>query len=197
MSSSKDHNSGVDQAAKGGPKTAVGKARSSANAIKHGVLALRVLSDESHAHLRELATGIMEELEPVGMVEALLVERIVWTLWRLRRVARAETLLLVAPEVADGGAADVRVSWVDVGDDGESESALPALSEEQQRRRQQQAEEQALRRYATDVGVLSRYETSLERSLFKTLTELRWLQDHRQEKEGGQQKRKPGLPLAG
>ena len=75
-----------------GPRTPEGKDRASNNAVKHGLLSQDVLiPGEDGAALRELSERLQEELEPVGELEDMLVDRIVAAYWRLRRVGRVET----------------------------------------------------------------------------------------------------------
>src|SRR5437016_5636862 len=75
-----------------GPKTAQGKAISSANAIKWGLFSQRVLlSDENQKELDLLVNKLHEELHPVGEVEGLWVDLITTNIWRLARVMKIET----------------------------------------------------------------------------------------------------------
>ena len=64
-----------------GPVTAEGKARSSRNALKHGLAALEhfVLEDEAPSELEELAARLMAEIDPESEIEARLVSA-----WRSR-----------------------------------------------------------------------------------------------------------------
>src|SRR6266404_4790170 len=79
-----------------GPRTAAGKAASRMNAVKHGILSgmvvVRGLRIQEHEEEYEaLRKRCFESLAPVGPVEEILVERVVMTQWRLRRVVLAET----------------------------------------------------------------------------------------------------------
>ncbi|BAK75883.1 hypothetical protein NH8B_1051 [Pseudogulbenkiania sp. NH8B] len=75
-----------------GPKTQQGKAQSSANACKHGVLSRRLfLEDESPAEYQLLLDGLQASLSPVGTLELMLVEKIAICYWRQQRLIRAET----------------------------------------------------------------------------------------------------------
>ena len=74
-----------------GPRTPAGKALSSLNALKHGVLSGEVLlPSEEKTTLEELRQRIRIELRPVGELERFLVDRIVANAWRLRRLLAAE-----------------------------------------------------------------------------------------------------------
>jgi hypothetical protein len=76
----------------GGPVTEVGKAVSSRNATRHGIMAMVPVipgmeqEEEWEAHRAD----IVDNLSPVGHLEELLADRIALQLWRLRRVARYE-----------------------------------------------------------------------------------------------------------
>ena len=78
-----------------GPRTPSGKATVAQNARKHGLLARAVLLPDDGATatraLAALATSLHTELKPHGPVEHALVDRIVASLWRLRRAAHVES----------------------------------------------------------------------------------------------------------
>lgn len=79
-----------------GPKTLEGRAASRMNALKHGLLSQEVLissphRQESEAELFALHDWFKAELQPMGPIETLLVDQIVTTHWRLRRVLAAES----------------------------------------------------------------------------------------------------------
>src|ERR687890_2032351 len=74
-----------------GPKTPDGKALARLNATKHGLLSQEILlPGEDEDALKELAERLWAELQPVGEMESLLVERIIDATWRLRRLSRVE-----------------------------------------------------------------------------------------------------------
>jgi len=74
-----------------GPKTPQGKAAVRNKAIKHGLLSQEVLlPNEDGAALRELGERLRDELQPVGDLENLLVDRIIAAHWRLRRLGRCK-----------------------------------------------------------------------------------------------------------
>ena len=78
-----------------GPTTAQGKARSRRNALKHGLLAEEVLitdgdGAETRADFDSLLADLHEELQPHGVIEEMLVERVATCYWRLRRAQRYE-----------------------------------------------------------------------------------------------------------
>ncbi len=75
-----------------GPRTAEGKARVAANALKHGLVSeLRILPGLEDAgqwqyHLEQT----LQDMAPEGHLECLLAERIALLLWRMRRAAKYE-----------------------------------------------------------------------------------------------------------
>lgn len=74
-----------------GPQSEEGKAASSRNALKHGVLSTRAVSEyEDGDEYQALLNQLVEELEPVSIIECTLVERIANLLWREKRLAAAE-----------------------------------------------------------------------------------------------------------
>lgn len=75
-----------------GPKTPRGKAKSSRNAVKHGLCSLSpvVAPFEREDDWEAFRTGILESLSPVGQLETELAERVAFHSWRLRRIARYE-----------------------------------------------------------------------------------------------------------
>ena len=74
-----------------GPKTPEGKAAVRLNALKHGLLSQEILlPEEDEEVLQELGESLRAELQPVGELENLLVDRIVIAYWKLRRLDRVE-----------------------------------------------------------------------------------------------------------
>ncbi len=80
-----------------GPRTAEGKERASQNAIKHGLLAREAVSQgEDPAEFEVHREGMLQELAPAGVVEAMLAERVVGLSWRLLRAERLQTAAFAA-----------------------------------------------------------------------------------------------------
>jgi hypothetical protein len=142
-----------------GPKTPEGKAGVRYNAQKHGLLAKEILlPEENEEALRELDERLRAELRPEGEMEDLLVEQIVATQWRLRRLRRVETGVF---DWELYGAHSDTHPWTHP---GTTETTMLGLS---------------FIRDANDTNAfskLSRYETAIERSLYKALHELQRLQ---------------------
>lgn len=75
-----------------GAKTPAGKLAVSGNAIKHGILSSRILlGGEDAALFGQLRDEMELSLRPVGMLEAVLVEKIAAAIWKQRRLVEAET----------------------------------------------------------------------------------------------------------
>src|SRR5262245_10622479 len=76
-----------------GPKTPDGKARSSRNALQHGLACAHPVIPglERVEDWEDFRKGILESLASVGALEEALAERVALCSWRLQRVARYET----------------------------------------------------------------------------------------------------------
>jgi hypothetical protein len=87
-----------------GPKTPEGKARSSRNALKHGLRAVRyvVLPDEDPGEFAALEEALEDELAPEGALQRILVGRIARAAWRLDRAERIEVQLFEERRIPGG-----------------------------------------------------------------------------------------------
>ncbi len=75
-----------------GPKSADGKVVVSQNARTHGLLSRNLIFEgESQEEFSELMSLLVDEFQPVGLVEHALVERVGIALWRQRRLVQAES----------------------------------------------------------------------------------------------------------
>ena len=91
VAQSNGHDTGIATKATG-PKTEVGKERSSRNAIKHGIFSQAILlKGEPRADFDSLRSALWESLRPVGRLEELLVDKLASLSWRYRRCLMAET----------------------------------------------------------------------------------------------------------
>jgi hypothetical protein len=181
-----------------GPRTPEGKAAVRLNALKHGLLSEEVLlPGEDEAVLRELAESLRAQVQPVGELETLLVDRITSLLWRLRRLGRVEAGIFaweLYGELAERAEREARAqestmasmliaSHTSVTDKRRHREALQRAEE---MRVKQDAETATLgRTFVRDAEIanafskLSRYETTMERGLYKALHELQRLQTDR------------------
>lgn len=74
-----------------GPVSVSGKSRSSMNAVRHGALSDKVLlQGESRPDFDALLRELALDLQPVGAIENILVEKMAAILWRSRRLHGAE-----------------------------------------------------------------------------------------------------------
>jgi hypothetical protein len=177
-----------------GPKTQEGKAVVRLNALRHGLLTRDVvLPGEDADAFEDLLNQVRAGLSPVGPIEELLVDRAVNTMWRLGRLARAETALfdwrvrvLKVNQLADQvGSYEVTfpVFPPDITDKAAHTEATEALARAKHERDQDKLflgrALDADAKEGDTLGKLGRYQRSLERSLFRTLDELRQLQDQR------------------
>jgi len=134
----------------GGVKTIEGKAVSKYNALKHGLLSKEViLADEDKNKLQELSEGLNEALKPQGELEAVLADRIVANLWRLKRCMKIEKSSM------EYNKRDMRM------DLGMGQEELGKIAD-------------MISGSRTDK--ILRYETTIERGIFKSLHELQRLQ---------------------
>jgi len=147
----------------GGVKTDEGKAVSKYNAIKHGLLSKEVLLEgEDEGTLIEMGKRLRAELEPQTELELVLVDRITANVWRLKRVMQMER------EMMDNSRKNT------------FSDSLQKLG-------------QTLTHYDiahNDIyGKLIRYESSIERGIYKALHELQRIQSARMGE-------KPPAPIA-
>lgn len=146
----------------GGIKTEEGKAISRYNAIKHGILSQEVLLEgEDEKTLVELGKRLRSELEPKSELELVLVDRITANVWRLRRVMQIEREIMT-DQKEDAFSDDIK-------NIGQAVSIDLANRD--------------------TYGKLMRYETAIEKGIYKALHELQRIQASR---AGGN----PPLPIA-
>ena len=139
-----------------GPKSVLGKAASSRNATRHGVLSARpVLPDEDPVELELLTQRLTDAYAPEGPTEELLLAEIVGTTWRLRRVELVEASLF-----ALGGSQPV----VEALRQGGEASAVTGAAWASQ---------------SANFSVLGRYEITLSNRLRRALKDLERLQAER------------------
>lgn len=132
-----------------GPKTEEGKAVSKLNALKHGLLSEKVLLEgENEESLIELGKRLRQEFNPASELEVIMVDRITANTWRLRRVMQVEKEMVESD--CSGGRFGSSLS------------------------QKNQGEAFASNRDSYDK--LVRYETSIERGIYKALHELQRIQ---------------------
>ena len=183
-----------------GPKTPEGKAAIRLNALRHGLLSREtLLPGEDEEALLELGERLRDELQPVGELENLLVDRIIASYWRLRRLGRVEAGIFAwehSEELAERAEREAHGYESDEVDAlgralimiTDVERREEALSRARRMRSEQEDETATLgRTFARDAdranafSKLSRYETAIERLLYRALHEL----ERRQAARGG------------
>jgi hypothetical protein len=176
-----------------GPKTPEGKAAIHRNALKHGLLSQEVLlPGDDEAALKELSGTLRDELQPVGELENMLVERIIAANWRLRRLGRVEAGIFTRElyrELAERARQEAHsykrsiLDEIGAGEITDKQKHKEAISKAEEMEAKQDTETATLGRTfirdaseANAFSKLSRYETTIERSLYKALHELQDLQ---------------------
>ena len=194
-----------------GPTSDAGKVAVRLNATRHGLLSSApIMAGESEEEFNALRAQLQSEVEPVGILETQLCERMAGTIWRLRRLSHIEAGILTGNAAgAFAEAADAIARTHTRREEGQS-AALAQMNEEWEGRTVIENEEghsdatdaakdaravlwsvpallgAAYRSDASGADALtklSRYETTLERSLYRAGDELRRLQDARRERE--------------
>lgn len=75
-----------------GAKTPEGKAVVAGNALKHGLLSTKLILDgEARGDYQALLSGLLASLNPAGMLEQVLVEKVAVALWKQKRLVTAES----------------------------------------------------------------------------------------------------------
>jgi hypothetical protein len=195
-----------------GPKTSEGKRAVRLNGMRHGLLARDiVLPGEREDEFEDFRNAIHADFSPSGPVETFLVDRVVNTLWRLRRVEKVESAILfwrlseIRINQLDAEVRSHERVTVTAGDERplplwgpqyETTIVNPSVHAAAQRKVANAREERDRtmpplgRVFDIDLteevlSKLSRYETTIERYLYRSLHELQRLQASRQGKTVG------------
>lgn len=148
-----------------GPRTELGRRISSMNALKHGLTAQQVtVFDETAEEFHAFHAELMTALRPEGAFEVNLAERVILCAWRLRRVYWIETGLFCK----------TRKSWSNGDAVATNDIEIVFLR---------------LASQDDELAKLTRYETSLERSVQRALKAL--------ERRQAQRKGAPGELVPG
>jgi len=176
-----------------GPRTPAGKASSSGNSLRHGLLSARVLIEgEDLDEFEAFGAEIRDKLQPEGPLEQELVERIIVSAWRLWRIAAIEAGIL-GWQGHRRAAQLARKEAVDIEYLSRADAPLSERSCRMKDRPYHQACEREMeaannlrsgvvalgRSFADEIAsmsVLARYETTIDRALYRALHELQRLQ---------------------
>ena len=79
-----------------GPRTPAGKARSSLNALRHGILAKAAFNvviegEERRAEFEAIVAGLAQEYQPRTITEYMMVQQLAGCYWKLAKVWTFET----------------------------------------------------------------------------------------------------------
>ena len=111
-----------------GPRTAGGKARSSLNAVAHGIRAVApVLPGEDASQWEAYRAGVVAELRACGTLEIELAGRVAAISWRLRRVVAFEVAAAMMPPPPP---MDAQTAFDPFGHVGPKPRTLHAVAEE-------------------------------------------------------------------
>lgn len=143
----------------GGPRTEVGKARSSQNARKHGILSDKayLLQNENPAEWEHLKALCYQKFQPRDEFEQRLVDKIACAQWRMDRLIATETAIVV--HKMDDQEEHIRETYLEVDEPARTALAIQALADR-----------------SNVLQLLQRYESHLERSYnrcIKALMDLR------------------------
>lgn len=135
-----------------GPKTQSGKARSSLNAVKHGLLSSKWLSPEEHQSLATLIADLETEYRPDTATQRIMIERIAMSMTKLRRLHELENAIYAKAQQDSEELMNKRfVQYAGMDKDLIKASAMPPVPQ---------------------LTLLARYQTSLDRQISKAIGEL-------------------------
>ncbi len=177
-----------------GPRTAAGKLTSSKNAAKHGLLSRDVvLPNEDAEEFAKFCADLRDQLSPVGHLEQILVDKIAVSAWRLGRIHRIEASVFayhmssLRGDQARTEANTCRSTLEElmikqtVIDELRHEQSLSKAAEADSARDNELLGGAFIRgtEGSDSFSKLSRYETAIERGLFRAMHELQRLQTAR------------------
>jgi hypothetical protein len=141
-----------------GPVTPEGKARSSRNAIKHGLNSrVVVLPHEDRASFEHLRTSYLDRFQPANQPEADLVETMASARWRLNRLVAIETKLFEKEMVLRD--AEISEQFMEIDGEGKLACVFERCANE-----------------GKSLAMLMRYEGQLNRTYDRAFKQLQILQ---------------------
>lgn len=154
-----NHNEVQNSMNLGGPKTPKGKSVSKFNAITHGILRNSITEYEQEFYLNILE-DLEEEFYPQGIIEQIIIERIALCYIKLARLQKAETEYVKE-----------RLNPRHVGLD------LEFMTQTNENGYEAKLSDSAIEKL---YNIYSRYETTIENRLFRSIHELERIQRLRQ-----------------
>ena len=179
------------------------------NALKHGLCAQQiVIAGEDPEEYETRLRGLKVDLDPQGFIEEQFVERVACCLWRLRRSSAIEAAIFTYQQcdrewdLARDRVRELEWNWP-TNDGYVIDANYEETDEEKEHLKEYEAAQEAkqeawdeLRAPKAVLGesfqeldkwldVLFRYETAIERSLFRAMHELERLQAERKAGDGG------------
>jgi hypothetical protein len=158
-----------------GPKTQKGKESVAQNALKHGLFTSKlVIGEESKTDFDQHAGQMLKELNPAGLTESILAQRIIVLSWRLARVERFRTDTINDLQKPSAQSPLQKLL----------KTALPAQTAETADTPASTTARMVIKDF-TNAKILERllmYERRIEHSLFKTMSEFQRLKLIRQYK---------------
>ena len=152
-----------ENARKGGPKTAEGKAVVSRNALKHGLTGKDLLVGNTKlTELEKFKEAFYKDLRPQGAVETMLADRIWSSAWRLNMIVGFESDYL-------------NIHYRDKDFSQFTEEVRNRVARRRLLLRQE--------KFGNPLAILERYHTSNERRMYKALHELERLQSARKDEQ--------------
>ncbi|MCP5110771.1 MAG: hypothetical protein GY953_08055, partial [bacterium] len=86
MSDQNNHHNGQT-----GPRTPEGKARSSQNALKHGLTAAHLsITDAERDEFEEFRAALWDEIRPIGALQICAFNHLLHAAWNIQRIQRLE-----------------------------------------------------------------------------------------------------------
>jgi len=168
-----------------GPKTEIGKRKSAQNALKHGLFSnspvIEGLNEDAEEY-NQLKILMHMELRPKDAVQTHLVQKIVDSLWRYRRVINSEKSAYQSPSNPHnqnaiwGMIEDARQKHIPYDRNESEEDRAVRYNEYKKNRKATPPAEYVPIPSGADILTFGRYESRLDRQLFRSIRLLKSLQ---------------------
>jgi hypothetical protein len=146
-----------------------GRQTVASNALRHGLTSSKVLlPHEDPSAYEALRTGVLQDRAPVTTEEHFLTDQIAQNMWRLQRARRVETAFLTAT---------TELFCESRGIESPSTAPKDSLLDFDV------AVSTVMAKQGHELDIFRRYETAIERALYKSIRELDRLQAERRKKE--------------